>query len=191
MNILEVFIVGIHKVCSFFGHRKIKASEELKELVKSVVEDLIVNHNVQTFLFGSRSEFDNLCHSVVSELREKYSNIKRIAYTCKSEVCILESEREKWQEIYSHFHKEKVYLLAVEEEYEHKTKYDSGKASYVVRNQAMIIDSDFCVFYYDHNYQPTMRKCSKKKFWILSAQKWNCARICLCKAKKQTNNKYI
>ena len=156
--------MGIHKVCSFFGHRKIKASEELKELVKSVVEDLIVNHNVQTFLFGSRSEFDNLCHSVVSELREKYSNIKRIAYTCKSEVCILESEREKWQEIYSHFHKEKVYLLAVEEEYEHKTKYDSGKASYVVRNQAMIRDSDFCVFYYDHNYQPTMRKCSKKSF---------------------------
>ena len=148
--------------CSFFGHRKIELTEELKQKVKEVVENLIVNHNVLTFLFGSRSDFDYLCHLVVTELKDKYPNIKRIAYTCRSETCTLESERAHWEEVYSHFRKEKVTLLGVEEEVEHKTKYTSGRASYVERNQAMISDSDYCVFYYDENYQPEMRKFSKR-----------------------------
>ena len=150
------------KVCSFFGHRKIETTEELKQKVKEVIEDLIVNHNVLIFLFGSRSDFDYLCHLVVTELREKYPNIIRKCYTCRSETCTLESERAHWEEIYSHFRKEKVTLLGVEEEVEHKTKYTSGRASYVERNQAMINDSNYCVFYYDENYQPEMRKYSKR-----------------------------
>ena len=60
------------KTCSFFGHRKIEITEELKQKVKEVIEDLIDNHNVLIFLFGSRSDFDYLCHWVVTELREKY-----------------------------------------------------------------------------------------------------------------------
>lgn len=47
-------------------------------------------------------------------------------------------------------------------EVEHKTKYTSGRASYVERNQAMINDSDFCIFYYDENYEPEMRKYPKR-----------------------------
>ena len=147
--------------CSFFGHRKIEITEELKQKVKEVIEDLIVNHNVLIFLFGSRSDFDYLCHLVVTELKEKYPNIKRIAYTCRSETCTLESERAHWEEVYSHFRKEKVTLLGVEEEVEHKSKYTSGRASYVKRNQAMINDSDYCVFYYDENYKPQKRKYKK------------------------------
>lgn len=150
------------KVCSFFGHRKIDITEDLKQIVKGIIEDLIVNHNVLIFLFGSRSDFDYLCHLVVTELKEKYPNIKRIAYSCRCETCTLESERAHWEEVYSHFRKEKVTLLGVEEEVEHKTKYTSGRASYVERNQAMINDSDYCIFYYDENYQPEMRKYSKR-----------------------------
>ena len=63
--------------CSFFGHRKIEITEELKQKVKEVIEDLIVNHNVLIFLFGSRSDFDYLCHLVVTELKEKYPNITK------------------------------------------------------------------------------------------------------------------
>ena len=151
-----------HKICSFFGHRNVVVTEELKEKVKDIIEDLIVNQSVFIFLFGSRSNFDYLCHLVVTELKEKYPEIKRISYTCRSETCTLESERAHWEEIYSHFRKEKVTLLGVEEEVEHKTKYTSGRASYVERNQAMINDSDYCVFYYDENYQPEMRKYSKR-----------------------------
>jgi len=153
-----------YKVCSFFGHRKIEITEELKQKIKDTIEDLIINHNVLTFLFGSRSEFDFLCHLVVTELKDKYQNIKRIAYTCKNETCTLESERAHWKEVFGHLKKEKVTLLGVEEEVEHKTKYTSGKACYVERNQAMIDNSQFCVFYYNPNYKPKFRKTAKSSF---------------------------
>ena len=150
------------KSCSFFGHRDIKITEELKQKVKKIVEDLIVYKNVSTFLFGSRSTFDSLCHLVVTELKVKYPNIKRIGYTCKSETCILESDRVKWEEIYSRLQKKEVNLLGVEEEYEHKTKYSAGRASYIERNFAMINDSDFCIFYYNDNYEPAIIRYPKQ-----------------------------
>lgn len=141
-----------HKTCSFFGHREIDSTEELEIRLERVIIDLIENENVDTFLFGSRSDFDNLCHSIVTELKEKYPHIQRRVYTCRSEACFLEKERAYWEKIYSHLKKRPVTLLCFEEEIEHGTKYKAGKAGYVERNQAMINDSDFCVFYYNKNY---------------------------------------
>lgn len=135
------------KICCFIGHRTIEESEELILNLKATLEDLIVNQYFKVFLFGSRSDFDSLCHDIITELKEKYPQIKRIAYTCRSETCTLENERAKWEENYSRLYKKEVKLLGVEEEYEHKTKYTSGKASYVERNQAMIDDSDLCVLF--------------------------------------------
>ncbi|MBQ8426001.1 MAG: hypothetical protein IJX17_08330 [Clostridia bacterium] len=66
------------------------------------------------------------------------------------------------EKIYSHFANHEIHLLGYEEEFEHKTKYSSGKASYVERNQSMIDDSDYCIFYYDENYKPKLRKNSKQ-----------------------------
>lgn len=152
----------MQKVCSFFGHRTIEITDELKQKVIAIVEDLIVNHNVSVFLFGSRSNFNQLCHLAVTELKTKYPNITRKCYTCRSETCFLESERGYWEGVYSRLGNDNVILLGVEEETEHKTKYLSGRASYVERNQAMIDDSDWCVFYYDEKYQPDTRKCSKR-----------------------------
>ena len=145
-------------ICCFIGHRKIDLTKQLEEKTKKVIEDLIVNKNVATFLFGSKSEFDSLCHRLVSNLKEKYPHIKRIAYTCRSESCILESEKQKWEEIYSKFFKQKVKLFCYDEEFEHRTKYTSGRASYVERNMAMIDRSNYCVFYYDESYKPPAKK---------------------------------
>ena len=39
---------------------------------------------------------------------------------------------------------------------------NSGKASYVERNQEMINKSDFCVIYYDENYLPPRRRNGKR-----------------------------
>lgn len=175
----------MQKTCSFFGHRKIEITEELKLEVKQIIEDLIVNHNVLTFLFGSRSDFDYLCHLVVTELKEKYPNIKRIAYTCKSETCILESERKKWEEIYSNLQKREVQLLGVEEEIKYKNIYTAGFASYVERNQAMIDDSDYCVFYYDENYQPEMRRYSKRGFGYYQPKSGTALAYAYAKQKKK------
>lgn len=146
------------KTCSFFGHREIGETEELKIHLRNVIINLIENEGVAIFLFGSRSEFNYLCHFIVTELKNTYPHIQRHAYTCRSETCTLEKERAYWEEIYSHFEKRPISLLGVEEEIEHKTKWTSGKAQYVERNQAMIDDSDYCIFYYSEEYKPPLRK---------------------------------
>ena len=148
--------------CSFFGHRNVLITKNLKSQLFELIENLIVNYNVSIFLFGSRSTFDFICHLVVTELKERYPNIKRIAYTCKNETCTLEKERKKLEQTYSYFNKQKIRLLGVEEEYNFKNKYVARKSSYIQRNQAMINNSDFCIFYYDKNYKPPLKKYSKK-----------------------------
>ena len=64
--------------CCFFGHRKITETDELKSNLYSEIEKLIINEKVNTFLFGSKSQFDDLCHTIVTELKEKYPYIKRV-----------------------------------------------------------------------------------------------------------------
>lgn len=81
------------KTCSFFGHRNATLSNAQQEKLKNILEDLITNHNVKVFLFGSRSNFDFICHKIITDLKEKYPFIVRKCYTCKSETCILESQR--------------------------------------------------------------------------------------------------
>lgn len=149
------------KIVSVFGHRNVELNDEQYEKLKELLENLIVNENAQVFLFGSRSNFDYYCHNAITELKEKYAFLQRKCYTCRHETCTLESEREHWEKVYSYFRKREVHLLGVEEEVEHKTKWTSGRASYVERNGAMIDDSDICVFYYDETYMPKERKYSK------------------------------
>ena len=64
--------------CCFFGHRKIEVTNELVNRLKEIVEDLITEKNVDKFLFGSKSRFDTLCLTVITELKKKYSHIRRI-----------------------------------------------------------------------------------------------------------------
>ncbi len=142
------------KTCSFFGHRNIAVTDQLVEKVKTCIEFLIAHRQVTTFLFGSRSEFNTLCHGIVSDIKRCYPSVKRVAYTCKSEGCFLESERQKWESIFSRFLGQKQDILTVDEEFEFAGKYKAGKASYIERNRAMIDDSQYCIFYYDKNYRP-------------------------------------
>ena len=55
------------QVC-FIGHRKIDVTEELVSSLKDVVETL-VNEGVTSFLFGSKSAFDDLAWEVVTDLK--------------------------------------------------------------------------------------------------------------------------
>lgn len=150
----------IRKTSCIIGHRDVVLSNEDLKKLKEIFENLIIKDNVKIFLFGSRSNFDFTCHKIITELMTKYSYIERKCYTCKGETCILESERKYWEQIYSKFHKKEMHFLGVEEEVDFKEKWKAGKASYVERNQAMINDSDICVFYYNENYQPKLRKHS-------------------------------
>ncbi|MGN0822486.1 MAG: hypothetical protein ACI4NG_01805 [Candidatus Gallimonas sp.] len=149
------------KTCCFIGHRKIDITIEMKKNLTNLIEKLIKRNNVLNFIFGSRSEFDDLCYAVVTELKNKYKNIRRIAYTCKSEYCILENEREYFEKLCSTLSNKKRKLSGYEEEYEHDTKYVANKASYIERNQAMIDNSDYCIFYYNEDDQPLQRNYSE------------------------------
>ena len=83
------------KTCCFIGHRKIDKSEAFAQKLERVIVGLI-DEGADTFLFGSRSEFDDLCLKILSQLKEKFVDLKRIGYTCKSEGIVLQSEKEKF-----------------------------------------------------------------------------------------------
>ena len=66
-----------HTAC-FIGHRTINETEELKSKIIEIIEKLIVDENVDTFLFGSKSRFNSLCQEAVTKMKEKHPHIKRI-----------------------------------------------------------------------------------------------------------------
>ena len=151
----------IYKSCCFIGHRKIIETNELKQRLQKTIENLIKEKQVRTFIFGSRSEFDFLCHQIVSNLISIYPTIERVVYTCKSEFGVLKQDKKELEQMFSTAFKQDITLCEYEKEIEHKTKFTSGKASYIERNKAMIDASDYCIFYYDENYKPPKRKHSK------------------------------
>lgn len=149
------------KVCCFIGHRKIEKSVELTQRVRAVINDLIENKGVNTFLFGSRSEFDDLCHEIVTELQKNNPQIKRIMYTCRGEYACMKEEKEERERIAREVTKRDIKYKDYDGAMMSDRLWSAGKASYVERNQDMINASDYCVFYYDENYKPPRRKYSK------------------------------
>ena len=136
------------KTCCFFGHRKIDETEELKNKLYEIIENLILNEKVDTFFFGSKSEFDDLCHKTVTELKEKYPHLKRIYV------------RSAFQHIPDWY--EDSLLQHYEDTYFPEHMENAGRASYVERKQEMINKSDFCIVHYDENYAPPKRKNSRR-----------------------------
>lgn len=134
--------------CCFLGHRTINETEELKLKLNEIIEKLIVEKQVDTFLFGSKSRFNNLCYELVTEKKENYPWIKRVYI--RAEFADIRESYER-------------YLLGLYEE----TYYDerlrgAGRAVYVKRNYHMIDKSDVCVIYCDEAQFPTVRKSGAK-----------------------------
>lgn len=138
---------------TFIGHRNIENSEKLHERIKSTVLELL-KKGVDTFLFGSNSEFDTVCLEAVSGIKVSHPNIRRIYV--RSSFCHISRDYEKYlTELYD----ETYFPSQVER---------SGAACYVERNAVMIDEADVCVFYYDENYTPPANrkktaKASSKK----------------------------
>ena len=132
----------------FFGHREIKETEELKSKLVEIIEKLIVDEKVDTFLFGSKSRFNSRCLELVTEIKEKYPHIKRIYV------------RAEYPDINEHY---RNYLLeSYEDTYYPEHIIGSGRAAYVERNYEMINKSKFCIVYYDEPNAPTTRKSGTK-----------------------------
>ncbi len=146
------------KRCCFIGHRTIELTDELTELLKGTIRRLILEEGVCYFLFGSRSAFDDLCHNIVTEFQKEYPHIVRVAYTRRSEYAVKAEEKEKLERSWASVLKTNVKLKDYDAEVQSDRVYSAGKASYVERNQEMIDDSDFCIFYYNEEYLPPKRK---------------------------------
>lgn len=136
------------KTCCFFGHRKINETEELKSKLKEIIEKLIVDEKVNTFLFGSKSRFNSLCLELVTKIKEKYPHIKRI---------YVRAEYPDINEQYTNY-----LLESYEGTYYPEHIRSSGRAAYVERNYEMIDKSHYCIVYYDKPNAPTIRKSGTK-----------------------------
>ncbi len=135
------------KTCCFIGHRKIRQTHELEETLLKTVEALISEEGFDTFLFGSKSEFNSLCYEIVTGLKEKYPHIRRIYV------------RAEFPYIDSSYH---AYLLErYEDTYFPPNMVAAGKAVYVERNCQMINKSQVCILYYSPNYTLPMQKTSR------------------------------
>lgn len=134
--------------CCFIGYRKINETDELKLKLTEIIEKLVVVEKVDTFLFGSKSQFNILCLELVTAIKEKHPHIKRV-YVRAEYPYITEQYR--------------TYLLEnYEDTYYPEKILNSGRAAYVERNCMMIDNSRYCVIYYDKNALPTNRKSGIK-----------------------------
>lgn len=137
--------------CCIIGHRKINATNDFVEKVKSELKELIVNKHVIRFLFGSNGEFNDLCYKVVNELKQDFPYIKTIFYSRYDEIAFTFEEKEQ----YDYKSKTKPFPYKcfdeiIENEQVHKY---SGKYSYVLRNKILIQESGICLFYFKDDYR--------------------------------------
>ena len=129
-------------VVTFIGHRKLQADGNFRARLKELVLSLVDDRGADVFLFGSKSEFDDLCLEVVSEIKTERPYIKRIYV--RAAYPFIDKEYED-------------YLLGIyDATYIPENVIEAGKAAYVERNRHMIDKADICVFCYDENYKPPL-----------------------------------
>ena len=134
-------------IATFIGHRKIQNNELLTVQIKRTVLNLIDEKQVDTFLFGSRSDFNSLCLEVVTELQKERPQIRRVYV--RAEYPYISKDYED-------------YLLgSYDATYIPENVVDAGKAAYVERNYHMIDKADLCIFYYDENYKPPLKPATR------------------------------
>lgn len=148
-------------VC-FIGHRTVAETIKVKNRLIDVVLTLI-EKGADTFLFGSRSDFDSLCWEAVTELKEKYPNIKRVCYNAPHETAFIsKEERESSERLFSQITKREVHFADYEQSVNSQKALNANRKAYIMRNQEMIDASDVCVFYYNKDYLPAMRKSANR-----------------------------
>ena len=122
------------KVCSFFGHREIMLTEKLyamttAEILKSV------DFGCRIFYFGGFGEFDDLCHGIVTKIKNERPELEIKRVFCAPREKFLNKppryfKRDDYEEM--------VYLMPA---------FEGWYKSIYFRNCAMIDESDIVIFY--------------------------------------------
>ena len=151
--------------CCVIGHRRVEISEQLKNNIKEIIYNLI-NKGVSKFLFGSKSEFVDLCNEIVIDIQKEFPNVQRIYV--RAEYPIISEEYYK-------------YLKTLyDDSYYYDSKKISGKLSYIKRNEFLVRVSDYCLFYYKDSYQPNTKTKSGARLAYDYATKKRKAIINVC-----------
>lgn len=136
-------------IVTFIGHRKLQFNSNFRLQLKKLILTLIDDRNANTFLFGSRSDFNDLCLEIVTEIQKERTNIKRIYV--RAEYPYINKDYED-------------YLLeSYDATYIPENVAGAGKAAYVERNYHMIDKADLCIFYYNKNYKPPLKPTTKSR----------------------------
>ncbi|MBR6412668.1 MAG: hypothetical protein IKS41_05880 [Alphaproteobacteria bacterium] len=80
----------MNKTCAFLGNATLFNVKETADKIRQAVEDLISHKQVDTFLVGTKGEFENLSHKIMEQIQFDYPNIKImlvIAYVKDLERC--------------------------------------------------------------------------------------------------------
>ena len=120
-------------------------------------------HNVGIFLFGTRGEFNELCHDVVTRLKKQFPYIKRKVYLCLYETAVLQKDKKEQEDKTSQIIGKKIKFREYDEI--KQTKF-YGKFAYINRNKYVINEADYCLFYYRENYEPDYQElCHGKRMY--------------------------
>lgn len=130
----------------------------MRQRVIDTVTELI-NEGADTFLFGSRSRFDEMCYEVVTELQKTYQHIRRVEIRASNEYL-----HQMYIDISLKYYEETIFPKSVS---------GAGYRSYIKRNEAMVDMCDVLVVYYDVNYKPTSKTKSGTKISVEYARKKN------------------
>ena len=117
---------------SFIGHRKIENAEGVRQRVMDTVTELI-NEGADTFLFGSRSMFDEICYEVLTEIQKTYPQIRRVEVRASNEYL-----HQMYIDITLKYYEETIFPQSVS---------GAGYRSYIKRNEAMVDMCDVLVVY--------------------------------------------
>lgn len=120
---------------AFIGHRKVPQANAVAERLRAKLRLLIESECADTFLFGSRGEFNALCYSVVTELKADYPNIKRIYVRAE----------------YPHINDDYAAYLRTLYEYSYFPPQieKAGYRIYVERNRILADSCDMLICYYN------------------------------------------
>ena len=122
------------KICSFFGHREVEITEELRTITTAEIEKSL-ELGCRVFYFGGYGDFDDLCYQIVSKLKTD-----KIELGIKRVYCVSQ-ERYLWKKC-RYFQREDydeiIYL---------SPSFSGWYKSIYFRNCAMIDASDVVIFY--------------------------------------------
>ena len=142
---------------AIIGHRKVQNKGKLVEQIYDTVTDLVENQGVDTFLFGGKGEFDELCFYVITDMQKIYPHIKRV---------YVRAQHEEISKIY-----EEHLLQKYEETFYPDKVRGTNELCYVVRNACMIEMCDILLTYYDDNYLPPSKTTKNKMLAVAYCHK--------------------